>query len=277
MLPSLTVASDPPAVHRAFARAVADEIAAGVAAGQPTRLILPVGPTAHYPLLAAICNTERISWRDVWFTTMDEYLDWTGRPIPADHPLSFAGFLHRFLDSLDDSLRPQPDRFVFPDPFDIERVARFIDTVGGIDTCYGGIGVHGHIAFNEPPLSRFTTISTDEFAASPTRVVPLAPETIVMNATRSAGGRFGDFPPMAVTIGMREVLGSRRIRLFCDGGIWQQHALYRAVHGPEGVDYPVSLLRTHPDVVIVADRLTAQLAVPGSPDLDPTQGGSRTC
>lgn len=262
MVPRLTVVPDAAAVHTAFARAIADEIAAGAVESRLTTLILPVGPTAHYPLLARICNEERISWQHVRFTTMDEYLDWAGRPLPEDHPLSFTGFMHRFLDSLDESLRPPPGAFVHPHPFDIDRVARFVDEIGGIDTCYGGIGVHGHVAFNEPPLSRFTQVTAEEFRTSPTRVVPLAPETVVMNATRSAGGRFADFPPMAVTIGMREILGARRIRLFCDGGTWQQEALDRAVHGPVEVAYPVSLLATHPDVEIVADAVTA--AKPGT-------------
>src|SRR5918999_5929381 len=106
MTPRLTVVPDPAAVHEAFARAIADEIAAGEAASRLTRLILPVGPTAHYPLLARICNEERISWQHVRFTTMDEYLDWTGRPLPDGHPLSFTGFMWRFLDSLDEPLRP---------------------------------------------------------------------------------------------------------------------------------------------------------------------------
>jgi hypothetical protein len=43
-----------------------------------------LGPTEHYPLVARICNEERISWRGVRFTTMDEYLDWTGRPLSED-------------------------------------------------------------------------------------------------------------------------------------------------------------------------------------------------
>jgi glucosamine-6-phosphate deaminase len=259
----LTVLPDAPAVHGAFAAAIADEIAANNAAGRPTRLILPVGPTAHYGLLAEICNSRRVSWEDVRFATMDQYLDWTGRPLPEEHPLSFTGFVRRFLATLDAELRPGADAFAWPDPFDIDRVTRFIDEAGGIDTCYGGVGVHGHVAFNEPPLSRFCTVSEEDFLDSPTRVVTLAPETVVMNATRGWAGRFADFPPMAVTVGMREIMAARRIRLFCDGGVWQQHALVRAVHGPEGLDYPVSLLRRHPDAAVVADALSARLAADG--------------
>ncbi|MFR9778401.1 hypothetical protein ACL02O_20390 [Micromonospora sp. MS34] len=257
MSPRLDVLDDAAAVAHRFARTVADEIAVNNRAGAPTRLIMPVGPTAQYPLLAEICAAEGISWANVFVVTMDEYLDWQGRPIPGSSPLSFRGFFTRFLASLDPRLAPPPEQYVSPDPFDIDRVDRFVAAIGGIDTCYGGIGVHGHVAFNEPPISRFTRISDDEFAGSRTRVVALAPETIVMNATRAAGGALHDFPPMAVTIGMADILAARRIRLFCDGGRWQQEALHRAVHGPVESAYPVTLLHRHPDVLITADRATA--------------------
>lgn len=254
---ALTVVDDTNDVHQRFARMVADELAAGNAAGRDVCLILPVGPTGQYPLLADICQRERISWRRTFVCLMDEYLDWQGRPLSARHPLSFRGIFERFRESLDSDIRLPPDQWTTPDPFDIERAERFVAAHGGVDTCYGGVGVHGHVAFNEPPLSRFGRVSAAEFADSVTRVVPLAPETVVMNATRSAGGSFEHFPSMAVTIGMRQILSARRIRLFCDGGQWQQEALRRALRGPVDVGYPVTLLRHHTDVAIIADRITA--------------------
>jgi len=51
------------ALYLHFARSIADEIRANNEAGQPTRLILPVGPVGQYPLLAQICNRERINWQ----------------------------------------------------------------------------------------------------------------------------------------------------------------------------------------------------------------------
>jgi glucosamine-6-phosphate deaminase len=267
--PRFELVADRAAVHEAFAGAIADEIAANNQAGRPTCLILPVGPVAHYPLLAEITNERRISWSDVSIVTMDEYLDWTGRPIAEAHPLSFTGFMRRFLASIDAPLRPEAGRYVAPDPFDIDRVSAFLAEAGGPDTCYGGIGVHGHVAFNEPPLWRFGSVTEEQFLASPTRVVTLAPETVVMNATRSWGGRLEDFPPMAVTVGMADILSADRIRLFCDGGAWQQHALRRAVLGPAGLDHPASLLTHHPDVTIVADAVTAETLLTDWPDDEP--------
>jgi glucosamine-6-phosphate deaminase len=257
---TLTVVESTTEVHERFARAVADELAAANSEGREICLILPVGPTAQYPILANICREERISWRNTFVCLMDEYLDWQGRPLPAHHPLSFRGIFEGFRQSLDGDLRLPDDHWTLPDPFEIDRAERFIAAHGGVDTCYGGVGVHGHVAFNEPPVSRFDRLSVGEFADSVTRVVALAEETVVMNATRSVGGCFERFPSMAVTIGMRQILSARRIRLFCDGGVWQQEAVRRAVAGPVDVSYPVTLLRQHADVTITADRVTAARA-----------------
>lgn len=246
-------------LYQHLARSIADEIKEHNAKGEPTRLILPVGPKAHYPLLAEIINKEKISCRNLYTFNMDEYLDWQGRPIPIDHPLSFRGFMEKnFFQLLDPELRLPEDHIFFPDPRNLDHLAAAIATVGGIDTCYGGIGIHGHIAFNEPPVSRYYQVTLEEFRASTTRIVPLAPETITMNAARSAGGNFLDFPPMAVTIGMKEILASRRIRLYADGGEWQRFTVRMALAGPVCIEYPVTLLQEHADAAIIADTETAQ-------------------
>ena len=267
----LTILPDLPALHAHFARAVADEIVTARDAGVPARLILPVGPVGYLPLLADLCNREAIGWGHVHAFFMDEYCDWQGRAVSADHPLSFAGFARRTLfDRLEPALAIPPAQLHFPDPLHIDRISEAIAAAGGIDTCYGGIGVHGHIAFNEPPISRWFRLTPAEFKASKTRLVTLAPETVVMNATRAAAGNFAALPPMAVTLGLADILTARRIRLYCQGGVWQRTALRIALFGspfvanPDGedVDYPVSLLRGHPDFAIVTDIQTAQPAVP---------------
>ncbi len=259
----LTIVPDLPAVFDHFARAIAGEIRERNQAGQPTRLILPVGPVDQYPILARICNEERISWHEVYTFNMDEYCDWQGRRVPSSHPLSFEGYMRGALFSqLDPALSIPENHIHFPDPGRLDWIGEQIQRVGGIDTCYGGIGYHGHVAFNEPPISRWFRLTPDEFRASLTRVVMLAPETMVMNASRATGGNTAALPPMAVTLGMRDILASRRIRLYCQGGSWQRNALRMALLGPEDVDFPVTLLQGHPDYVVVTDRLTAQPAVP---------------
>lgn len=268
---SLSIVSDLPALFSHFAHAVAGEIAANNAAGHLTRLILPVGPVGQFPLLAEICNRERISWKSVHAFFMDEYCDWQGRSVGMQHPLSFEGFARRTLfGQLAPELGLPDSQLHFPDPLHLDHMSEAIATAGGIDTCYGGIGIHGHIAFNEPPISRWFTLTPAEFAASKTRLVQLAPETVVMNGSRAAGGNFAALPPMAVTIGMGDILASRRIRLYCQGGIWQRAAVRIALFGSpytsnpsgEDVNYPVTLLRRHPDLQIIADENTVQPSVP---------------
>ncbi len=264
----LTVLPDLPMLFAHFARSILDEISTNNAAGRPTRLILPVGPVGQYPLLAEWTVREEISWRNVHVFLMDEYCDWQGRRIPADHPLSFLGFAQRELfDKLPAQLALPAAHLHIPDPTQIDRISEEIAHVGGIDTCYGGVGIHGHIAFNEPPISRWFKLSAAEFKASKTRLVQLAPETMVMNAARAASGDFAALPPMAVTLGMADILAATRIRLYCQGGVWQRNVLRLALLGNpytldgEDVDFPVTLLRSHADLAIVADRITAQPAV----------------
>ncbi|GGC85290.1 glucosamine-6-phosphate isomerase [Thalassobacillus devorans] len=247
--------SEATATH--FARYLADFIKLRNRQNLPTRLILPVGPVKPYPILTKIINKEKISLKNVHTFNMDEYLDWQGRPIGIDHPLSFEGFMDRFFQSIDEPLRPPKHQVHFPTVFDLDGISERIDEAGGIDLCLGGVGVHGHVAFNEPIVSRFQKVSIEEFKASKTRILPLAPETVVMNSIRANGGDFEDFPPMAITLGMKDILKAAKIRLYCDGGSWQRESFYRAVYGDQGVRYPVTLLQEHEDVAMVATEDTA--------------------
>ena len=249
------------AVYQDFARSIADEIEQNNRAGRRTVLILPVGPLGGFPPLVALCNREHISWRQVHVFNMDEYLDWQGRPIGLDHPLSFHAFMRRFFAALDPALRPPPEQCHFPDPAHPDAAWESMEAVGGVDTCYGGIGVHGHIAFNEPPLTRWGSLTVEEFRRSRTRVVEVAPETTVMNSIRGLGGAFAALPPLGITLGMAECLAARRLRLYCDGGEWQRTAVRTALLGPVDVAYPATLTREHPNCVIVCTAATAEAAV----------------
>jgi glucosamine-6-phosphate deaminase len=259
---SLEILPDLEGLYLHFARSIADEIKDNNANGAPTRLILPVGPIGQYPHLVEICNREGISWKNVHTFNMDDYLDWQGRPLPLEHPLSFEGYMRRdVFAKLNPELRISEEQIHFPDPLNLDGISRQIEEVDGIDTCYGGIGIHGHIAFNEPPISRYYKLTPDEFRASLTRIVPLAPETIVMNSIRATGGNPATLPPMAVTLGMKDILASRRLRLYCQGGSWQRTILRIALLGDEDVDYPVTLAQNHPDYAIITDGNTARAPV----------------
>ncbi len=248
-----------PEVLADFAHSLAAVIRARNAVSEPTRLILPVGPVAQYPILVEISNRERISWRNVWIFQMDEWLDWQARPVGASHPLSFEGFMRReLIGRLDPDLRPPPDQYHVPDPFQPDAISEILADVGGADICYGGIGYHGHVAFNEPPISRWHRVGVDEFRNSLTRVVALGDDSIVVQSIGCAGGDCEAIPPMAVTLGMRDILASRRIRLYCAGGERHRAVFRRAVAGEVEVDYPATLVQGHPDAEVVTDEATAR-------------------
>jgi glucosamine-6-phosphate deaminase len=250
---------DVPALLDDFARSIAAEIRDRNARAEPARLILPVGPVAHYRTLAEITNRERISWKNVYTFNMDEFLDWQGRPLPLTHPLSFEGFMRReVFGRLDAGIRIPDRQTFFPNPFRIDEIGEKIQAVGGIDCCYGGIGYHGHVAFNDPPLSRWYNITPEEMRNSLTRVTALGDDSIVVQSIHSSGGCSAAIPPMAVTLGMKDILASRKIRLYCAAG--ERHrAIFRiTVAGKVATEFPSTLVQGHPDAEIITDQATAQ-------------------
>ncbi|RKS78770.1 glucosamine-6-phosphate deaminase [Actinomadura pelletieri DSM 43383] len=238
-----------------LARLMADEIKANNEAGRPTRWILPVGPKNQYPLLARICNEERIGWRDVQAFHMDEFLDWQGRQVGPDHPFSFRGFCDRNLYGLlDPELRPAPENVVYPDVHDPDAFTSRLRDAGGADTCFAGFGYRGHLAFNEPPTTRWHRYSVEEFRESRTRVVPLLEDTIVAHSHRTTGGYTQTIPRMAITIGMSEILSARKLHLITDGGAWKQFIVRVLLLTAEpDVMYPVTLAHDHPDMEVTVD------------------------
>lgn len=246
-------------VHRHFAQELFDEVAAAHRASEELAIVVPIGPTGQYGLFARMLGEARLSLEHVSFFGMDNWLDWQGRPLPPGHPFDLEGwFRRRFLELVDPELRPRPENVVFPSPFELDRPAYEIDRRGGIATTYGGFGFQGHVAFNEPPSSRWSPVTLEEFARSTTRIVPCAVDTIIAHAHRSLGGNVHGVPPMAVTLGMRELLGARRIRLYTDTGAWKQTILRILLFSEPTVDYPVTLVREHPDVAVVVDAASAE-------------------
>ena len=60
-----------------------------------------------------------------------------------------------------------------------------------------------------------------------------------------------------ITIGMRELLGARRIRLYTETGSWKQTILRILLFSEPTVDYPVTLVHGHPDVEVIVDAASA--------------------
>ncbi len=247
----LVIVKNLDALHQHFAESIAKEIVENNKAGRPTKLILPVGPTGQYPILKYMINKQGISLKNCFFFFMDEYCDDNGYALPEDHPLSFKGEMkHLFFDHIKPELNIPPEQLVFPDHLNIHTLKQMIADSEGIDTCYGGIGIHGHVAFNEPEPN---------VKDSEPRLVYLNDFTITINAIRAqVGGNLVNFPRKAVTLGMKQILGSKRIRLYCRSQKydWANTVLRLTLFGEPGDDYPVTYIRDK-DYVIVTDKLTA--------------------
>jgi len=242
-------------LHKHFAESIAKEIENNNKKEVPTRLILPVGPTGQYPILKDLIHKRRISLKNCYFFFMDEYCDDNGCVVSKHHPLSFKGKMESlFFKDIDPELNIPKDQLIFPDHLNIQTLQEKIEEVGGIDTCYGGIGIHGHVAFNEPERN---------VKNSEPRIVYLNEYTITINAIRAkAGGNLISFPHKAVTLGMRQIMNARRIRLYCRNDVptldWANTVLRLAVFGEPGDDYPVTYLREHRDYKVITDRATAE-------------------
>lgn len=250
----MEVLEDKPAVFQLIAREMADEIKAHNDAGKTTVFICPVGPIGQYPYFVEIVNRERISLKNCWFINMDEYLGEDMQWIPMDHPLSFRGFMQRTVYSqIDPELNVPEDHRVFPDPNNVTYIPQLIEQLGGVDVCFGGIGINGHLAFNESQ----DELTPEEFAALHTRVLAISRETRTANAIGDLNGAIDAMPKKAVTIGMAEILGAKKIRLgvFRD---WHRSVVRQAAYGEVSAHFPATLIQRHPDAMIIVNANAAK-------------------
>jgi glucosamine-6-phosphate deaminase len=257
------VVEDMAAASRRFADMLFEEYGEAKRRGRDKVVfIVPVGPVGQFELFAARANAERLSLRDLVVVNMDEYLSPDGRDfIPIADPLSFRGHMERNLWSrLDPALAPPEEQRHFPSPLRPEETTRMVERLGGVDVAFGGVGITGHLAFNDPPEPG-EPIDTDAFACLPTRVVRLSRETLTINSVTAARGNIDRIPQLAVTVGMKEILEARKVRIFMNRP-WQCAVVRKLLHGPVTAACPASLLQRHPDVRVTITREVAELPEP---------------
>lgn len=254
----LRIVSTPQAMYEEFAAALLEEVRANNAAGRPTRWILPCGPRGQYPIFIERVNCERISLKNVHIFHMDDHLDWQGRHLPLDHPFCYQGWMTRnFYGPIDKQLNVPLEQRHFPRATALDEMGEKIQAVGGVDSTYGGIGYRGHIAFNEPPRSPWYRISKEQFRNCTTRVLHLNDDTLVALSQRAAGGCSDIVPPCVVTLGMRELLSAKRLRLYSDTGAWKQTVIRILLFGNVSPEIPATYAQEHPDCVVTVDAATA--------------------
>lgn len=227
--------------HAEASAVVSSEVVAAVQARPALVLGLPTGrtPVALYDALAR----APLDWSGVRTFNLDEFAG-----IPATDPGSFRAFMDEHLFS---RVLRRADHIGFlrgdtgDDTAECARYEHAIDAAGGIDLLLLGLGTNGHIGFNEPGPS----------LQAPTHAVTLHPSTRAANAHRF-GGDPARVPERALTMGMRHVLGARRIIALVTGRS-KAAAVAAMVTGPLTTECPGSWLQVHRAVTVVVDRAAA--------------------
>lgn len=217
---------------------------------KPCVLIVPVGPTDQYPILAELVNRLEIPLDHVHFFNMDEYMISPTQSISSDHFMSFHARMNsEFYNRLRPEFAIPENQRHFPEPGQEARYDRMIEELGQADACFGGLGINGHIAFNEPP-EQDEHITPEAFAALGTRVLPISRETRTINAYGYQRGDIRGMPEYCITIGMKQILAARRVYIALNRE-WQHGIARHVFNDPVQAQIPATLLRTMKDVLFV--------------------------
>ena len=251
-----------------MARELVDLIREHNERGEETRAIIPCGPSCWYKPFTDLVNREQVNLGSLTVFHMDECLDWQGRELPLRHPYSFRGFMtEHFYDPVEPDLAVPEGNRVWLNGGNVEAVHKRIWS-DPIDITYGGWGQDGHVAYNQARRHPFSHVTLEDVRESTIRVQENNLDTIVALAQRTFGAAYQFVPPMSVTLGMKECLSARKIRLFSDTGAWKQTALRVALFSEPAPEYPITLLQEHADALITATVDTARHPVSEHPEWD---------
>jgi glucosamine-6-phosphate isomerase len=206
------------------------------------RICLPSGHTPN-PIFAAMGRSVKagqVSFAAAEIFCLDEF-----GGLQRDDQGRCANMLRHYLLSNIDLPEKQFHRIDIDAP-DVDKICRDYDRSiePGFDLTLLGLGLNGHLGMNEPGSS----------ADSPTRRVELASTTVASSAKYLA---HGNLPTWGVTVGLKQLLGSREVWLIANGGA-KAAIIQRVVHGPIGEEVPASLLRRHPKSFLMVDAEAAQ-------------------
>ena len=223
----------------AAARAAADALRATLAARGAARVVFAAAPSQS-EMLAALVAAPGIDWGHVTAFHMDEYVG-----LAPDAPQRFALWLDRHLfDRVAfgrvERIRPEPDAAA-----ECRRYSALL-AQAPIDLVCLGIGVNGHVAFNDPPVADFDD--------------PLDVKIVTLDAVcrqqQVDDGAFASIdavPREAITLTVPRLI--RADRLVCTvPGPAKRAAVTATLHGPLSTACPASILRTHAACTLFLDR-----------------------
>lgn len=243
----IDIYKDKETTFKEMANLMVDTIIENNKNNKKTLFIVPLGPIGQYKYFVKRVNEERINLKDVTFINMDEYMADDSHLIDVNHPLSFRKVMYELCyNNIDKELIMPESQRIFPNLNNANYIDEVIEKHGGVDICFGGIGITGHMAFNEPALPNQTE---EEFVNSRTRVIRIFQETRVVNSMDEYDGGYYFMPEYAVTIGLKEILNSKKVRLYCFRN-WHKSVIKRASFGDCSIEFPASLLQKHQDARI---------------------------
>ncbi len=229
--------------------------------GEPTLMVVPYGPLGPYSRIVYLVNKYGVSLKNCTFINMDEYMADEHHYISEDDPLSFRGGMNRiFYSKIREDLNVLPENRFFPDPDNPGLVMEKIKEFGKLDMVFGGVGINGHYAFNEPPEPG-EKCTPEEFLERTTRVLKVSRETITVNCFMNCGGNLDAIPKYCITVGMKEMFMAKKVRM-CMPRDWNAGALRKILHGEITAAVPCSLFRRHPDAKLYASNVALECPVP---------------
>ncbi|MFU2078684.1 glucosamine-6-phosphate deaminase [Avibacterium endocarditidis] len=213
---------------------------------RPFVLGLPTGgtPLQTYKELIKLYQAGEVSFKNVVTFNMDEYVG-----LPKDHPESYRSFMYKnFFDHVDiqekninllDGNAPDLDA-------ECRRYEEKMQSYGKVNLFMGGVGVDGHIAFNEPASS----------LASRTRIKTLTEDTLIANS-RFFDNDVNKVPKYALTIGVATLLDAAEVMLLVTGHN-KALALQAGVEGSVNHFWTISALQLHRHAIFVCDEPATQ-------------------
>ena len=193
-------------------------------------------PLGTYARLIEKYNAGEINFANVTSVNLDEYVGLNG-----DNDQSYRYFMNK---NLFKHINIDMDKTFVPngcaEDLASEGAAydRMIENLGGIDIQLLGIGLDGHIGFNEP----------DEYFTKETHLVNLDESTIEANSRFFASK--DDVPKQAITMGMYSIMQAKKVLLIANGKN-KKDIIEKAFFGPITPYVPASILQLHKDVTVI--------------------------
>ena len=224
--------------YEELSRKAANLIAAQVILKPEAVLGLATGssPVGTYKKLAEMNKAGDVDFSKVTSVNLDEYEGLDGK-----NDQSYRYFMDTNLFNninIDKNKTYVPNGCAADLKKEGEEYDALIKRLGGIDIQLLGIGLDGHIGFNEP----------DEFFTKETHAVDLDPSTIEANSRFFAS--IDDVPKRAITMGMMSIMQAKKILLIANGKN-KKEILDKALTGPITPMVPASILQLHPDVTVI--------------------------